>query len=460
MSLKIQQNLNQNLRISHKMQQALSVLSLSHDDLKTAIEKELLENPLLEAVEPDSFHHPSKHIQRAHRHLHNSLESYYEKKNKNSKSSFEDFLTESPSLKSFVLNQVKMSFFSKKIKLVLPLLISYLDDRGYLNLDFKELSSQEQISLSLLKATLKALQSLEPLGLGGRDLKECLLIQLQHRKENTRTATLIIQNHLQNIKDKKYKAIAYDLNISLEELKTGFKIIQSLEPNPGRSFSSQPTVFVRPDLYIYKDNETYSVFLNNEELPHLKLSYEYTKYIKKKLSSEEKKYFQERKNSAHWFIQSLQQRQEKIKRLAHCLISRQKDFFEKGASHLKPLTMQEIATEMGVHVSTISRTVNNKYAYTNQGVISLKTFFQKGLTTKKGEGISIPVIKKAIKKWIEEEDPQQPFSDKQLKDKLYETFYISLLRRSVSQYRVSMGIPSLTVRKWNFLNSQSLSSSL
>ena len=461
MSLKLQQHLSQKLTISHKMQQSLSILALSHEELKQAIQKELLENPLLETVETNESNNSDKNQSKiSNFKIYDTLESTYEKRKKNSEAPMEDFLTEPISLKSFVLNQVEMSFFPREIKVILPFFISSLDDRGYLNLDLNELALQEKIPLSLLNKSLSALQSLEPMGLGGRNLEECLLIQLRHKKEDTTIPSLIIRNHLQNIKEKKYKAIAYDLNISLKEFKRCLKIILSLDPSPCRNFSSQPTVFVRPDLYIYKENEDYQVFLNKEELPQLKLSYEYTQSIKRNrtLKAQEKKYLNEKINSAHWFICSIQQRQEKMKKMAYCLIKHQKAFFEKGFFYLKPLTMQELANEMAVHVSTISRTVRNKYVYTAQGIVPLKIFFQKGLVTDKGGAVSVLAIKRIIKKWIEEEEPQKPLSDEELREKVCEHFQISLLRRSLSQYRSSMSIPPARVRKWNFLNSQSLSS--
>ena len=283
--------------------------------------------------------------------------------------------------------------------MILPFLISYLDEMAYLDLDIKELAEKEKISFSLLKEALKALQSLEPIGVGGRDLKECLLIQLKHKKEDTKNAGLIVKHHLQNIKDKKYKVIAYDLDIPLEETMKLCRLIQSLEPNPARNFSSHPTVFIRPDLYIYKQGYEYHVILNKEEFPELRFSYEYAKSIKNsgKFKPLEKKYFNEKTTSAHWFIRAIEQRQEKIKKIGYYLIKHQKDFFEKGISYLRPLKMQDLADEMAVHVSTISRTVHNKYAHTPQGMVTLKSFFQKGLTNEKGGLISIIKIKEIHK---------------------------------------------------------------
>ena len=459
MPLKLNFGLNQKLTISHRMQQSLTVLSLSYEELNQAIQQELLENPLLETVKPvhsPSFHRTHSEAQSFR--MYDFLEANYKKTNKVSQFSAEDYLSEPVSLKSYVLQQAEMSFFPKKVKVLLPVLISYLDDRAYLNLDIEEMAEKEKIPLHLLQESLKALQSLEPIGLGGRNLKECLLIQLRHKKEDTKKAELIVKHHLKNIIDKKYKAIAYDLNISMEETVRLCRLIQSLEPNPARNFSSQPTVFIRPDLYIYKQGTNYHVILNKEDTPNLRFSHEYVKAIKKtgKLNPQEKKYLNEKTTSARWFIRAIQQRQEKIKKIANYLIKYQKGFFEKGDSYLQPLKMQDLADEMAVHVSTISRTVNNKYAYTPQGIVALKHFFQKGLMTERGDFISISRIKEAIKQWINEEEPGNPLSDGDIRDKIYEVFHIYLLRRSISQYRSSMNIPPIRVRKLSFLKTPSI----
>ncbi len=457
MSLKLEYRFNQKLTISHRMQQSLSLLSLSQEELNQAIQQELMENPLLETVEStDSSLFDSKKAEFSSFKRPNTLNTSFVRPESHSNGFIEDFLTEPVSLKSYVLKQVEMSCFPRKIKLILPLLISYLDERAYLNLDLKELTEKENISLNLLEAALSALQSLEPSGLAGRDLKECLLIQLRQKKENTEKACLIVRNHLENLKDKKYTVIAHDLNLSFEETLKLCRLIQSLEPNPGRSFSSQPTVFVQPDLYIYKEGQRYSVFLNKDSIPDLRFSYKYAKLIScsGKLKPEEKKYLSEKTTAAHWFIRAIQQRQEKIQKIAEYLITHQRDFFEKGRSHLKPLKMQDLADYMAVHVSTVSRVVSHKYAYTPQGIMALKYFFQKGLITKNGDSVSLLKIKESIKKWINDEEPHNPLSDGQLQSKIQEEFHVYLLRRSIGQYRASMGIPPLRVRKLNFLNLQ------
>ena len=460
MSLKLNFSLSQKFRFSQKIKQSLRILSLSHEELSSAIQKELLENPLLEAVELEDSAQSLKPVFKS-----SSSESFaydtkiftgLERDFKNSSpplisSNLEEQTKEPVSLKSYVSQQAEMSCFSQTIKLILVILISHLDERGYLDLDLRQLSEQEKIPFSLLEKSLKALQSLEPAGLGARNLKECLLIQLQNKKEEK--AQLIVENHLQNLKNKKYKAIAYDLNICLKEFYRLKRIIQSLEPNPARNFSPLPTVYVQPDIYICKQGEEFEVLINKENIPVLRFSKEYALEIKTsgQLKSLEKKYIAEKAYSAQWFINSIQKRQEKLKKLAHYLIAHQKDFFERGGL-IQPLKMQDLASAFDIHISTISRTIQNKHAHTPHGLIPLRHFFQKGLTTEQGHQIAISAIKKAIKQLIEAENPENPLSDEDLRNKLQDKFQIYLLRRSVGLYRSSMNIPPLRVRRRAFLN--------
>ena len=207
-----------------------------------------------------------------------------------------------------------------------------------------------------------------------------------------------------------------------------------------------------PSLYIFKEGGDYHVVLNQEDIPPLKVSSTYNKSLQERsFKTEEKKYFQEKINSANWFIHSLQQRQERLKRIAYILIHYQRDFLEKGPDHLKTLKMQDLAKEMSVHVSTISRIVNNKYAYTPRGLLSLRSFFERGVRTyKTALSVPAPVIKQAIKKWIEEERIENPISDDQICKKILKHFHIPLLRRSVADYRNSLGFPSSQKKKKTF----------
>ena len=450
MALKLSLGLKQKMAMSQRLQQSLSVLSLSHEELNQAIQEELLENPLLETQDRPALGSSSEKNEEIHHfRAFDFFEPDYRRAKKiNKEINKEPFVKQALELKSYIEQQVETYCFPKNIKIILSFLISSLDERGYLDLNLEELSHTENIPLPFLQKALKILQSLEPAGLAARSLEECLLIQLKQKKQDSREAGLIVNQHLQNIKNKKFKVIAYDLNISLDKTLKICQQIQSLEPHPGRNFVSQPTCFPQPDLYIYKQGSDYRVVLNRELFPELKFSHKYAKFVKeaRKLSDSEKKYLSDKSSSARCFIRSIQQRQETIKKIAYKLIQYQREFFEKGPSYLQALKMQDLADQIAVHVSTISRAVHNKYVHTPQGMFPLKSFFQKGLINQAGVMICKSKIKKSIKQWIQDEDSSKPLSDAQISERLYKVFHIHVQKRSVSQYRSSMGIPPIKIR--------------
>ena len=407
------------------------------------IQKELLENPFLEKEEGFLLKESSKFR------MYDFLESDFRKKtNFKGEEGSKDFSEREETLKSHALNQVQQSFFSAKLKEVLNLLISHLDERAYLRLDLKELSKKEKIPQPLMASALKTLQSFEPAGLGARNLQECLALQLRRKKADPRAET-IARYYLSALKDKKYPYIAGELDLPLEETKQLCREIEKLQPNPAVNFSSEPTFFVRPDLYIYKQGHEYHVIFNTENLSSVRFSQSYLKAVKQsgKLNFQDKKYLRNKTKEARVFVQAIQQRQEQIKKIVYYLIEYQSAFFEKGPAGLKPLTMSDVAEKMSVHVSTISRTVHNKHAHTPHGLIALKSFFVKGAWTSKGGKVSLDLIKKGIRKWLSEEDPKKPLSDKQIKEKVSASFHVDLSRRRIAQYRQEMQIEPLRARK-------------
>ena len=447
MSLRQNQQIQQSLIISPAMQQALNILALSQEELSQAIQKELLENPFLETLDPklDSSLYKNNKSQSLPK------ESFFSSYNRDKANgfSFEESLVEPESLKSHILKQAETACFPQNVKAVLPLLISHLDERGRLNLCFEEVAKKELISYPLWIKALKALQSLEPAGIGATNLEECLLIQLRWKKAPPQAESIVI-NHLHNIKDGKFQRIAYDLNISLEETFKLCQMIQSLEPYPARIFASTAEVCIRPDMYIYKEMGVYKARLNQEHIPDLKISQEYRRLLKIKkqgLNQKEKNYLIEKSKKAGWFIHTIRQRQERIIKIVSLIAQKQKDFFDEGQMSIQPLKMCEIAREVNVHTSTISRAVNGKYAATPRGMIALKHFFQRGVIPDGSIHVSVTRIKEHIKKWIDAENRDDPLSDNILSDKIYKKFHIRLMRRRIGAYRASMGIPPLHNRR-------------
>ena len=265
----------------------------------------------------------------------------------------------------------------------------------------------------------------------------------------------LILNHLELLKDKKYPYIARELNLKIKEVKRLVEILKSLQPNPAFNFSSEPTVFIRPDIYIYKEKDSFHILFNKENLPSLRISSFYVNCLSQKniLSLEERKYMKNKKKSADFLIQALYLREERIKKITAFIIKHQEEFFHKGFPFLKPLKMTDLAEDLCIHVSTVSRAVNNKYAQTPHGMIALRDFFIKAISSSFINSPSVRKIKESLKKWIEEEDSQDPLYDEDLKARVKKTFKVNLTRRRISQYRLSLNIPKRSIRRLNFLYS-------
>ena len=442
--MKLSFNLNQKLAMTMKLQQSIQMLVLPHQELKEKIEEELLNNPLLETVEPDDYSKFSKKASDLKLSSFSSLA--YERKPENN--FLDNVIAEEKTLKNHLLWQVQMSPGSTQEKSMLALLISHLNDQGYLDTSLEELAQKDNLSLDQLGMQLKILQGMEPAGVGARSLKECLLIQAQQLQEDTNDMVNLIQNHLHLLESKEYEQLALLMNLEKEEVIELHQIIASMEPHPARGFSDTSTVYVTPDIYIYEEDGDYKVALQEEGLPRLQISSSYEKWLQKSSSDKEvKKYAKEKRNDGHWFIRSLIQRQETIRKVCYSVIRHQKDFFDKGPQFLKPLILKDVAEEVGVHRSTISRVTSRKYVHTPHGLVSLKYFFNAGLRNDQGEMIPVDAVKKKIRNLISKEDSLKPLSDQHLSSNIHQEFQLSLSRRTVAQYRDSLGISSIRKRK-------------
>ena len=464
LSLKAQLKLSQQLSMTAQLQQSIKLLSLNHQEIRDRIQEELLENPVLQTEEDshqeeeeetsllsneDRLQEDIKSLQEWAEVSKGSSNQSLSRERKNNENTFEQFLSEPVTLKSHLLWQAQISRLSKESKSLLVILIFDLDERGYLTSSLEELAQRENLPIKGLESALEALQNMDPLGVGARNIKECLFIQARYLEEDTKDMVLIINNHLENLQNKNYQDISSQLNISIEEVLDICKIIKSMEPIPAQNFSSQPTEYITPDVYIYKKGNEYKVSLNEDGFPHLRIDNQYKKILNKSSPhrSDMKRYIKEKVQTGDWFIRSLLQRQETIKKVVASLVKHQRDFLDHGFLHLKPLILQDIAQDISVHISTVSRVTSNKYIHTPQGLIPFKYFFNPGVLNAMGESISIPVIKYRIKEWIGQEDIKRPLSDGDIVVKLSEDLHLSLSRRTVAQYRDSIGIPSVNKRK-------------
>ena len=462
-SLKTQLNLNQSLKMTAWLQQSIKLLTLSRLELKEAVEQELLSNPLLENEEgsygeTDDSSKETKESENDTSDSYSQMEEYshYNRRNRGNNSdnapSFENFIPEPETLKSHLEWQAQVSPLSNEDKCLVFLLISHLNEKGYLNTSLEELMEQESLSQDELEKALFVLQSMDPSGIGARDIRECLLIQTRSFRNQKEDLTFIIKNHLHNLERQNYKVIAQDLKKPLKETKKLCQMIMSFNPAPAKNFSTQPVSYIIPDIYIYKEGNEYKTRLHRDSFPKLTISLHYKKniHIPEKHKKDMKKYFQEKTHSGQYFIRSLQQRKDIITKVMNSLIKYQREFFDTGPSGLKHIILKDVANDIGVHPSTVSRATANKYVHTPRGIFSLKYFFSVSRTNSIGQNVSMASIKTQIKEWVSKEDPTHPLSDSSLTNKIHNHFQVKISRRVVSKYRESLGLLSSMKRRKRF----------
>ncbi len=297
---------------------------------------------------------------------------------------------------------------------------------------------------------MNIVKTLEPAGVGARNLQECLMFQLERIEKHHELEGIIVTQHLDKVEKRRLDLIAKEESCSIEQVKDAINIIRMLEPWPGRQFVDDSTRYIVPDIYVSKIGKDYVISLNDDGIPKLRVSPYYMNLMKESAigDKDSRTYIQERVKSATWLIRSIHQRQQTIYKVTEAIISRQKDFLDSGIDHLKPLVLKEIADQIGMHESTVSRVTTNKYVHTPQGVFELKFFFTNGIKTDSGE-ISSSSLKERIKNLIAAEPENSPLSDQQIAEVLKES-KISIARRTVAKYRESLGIPSSSQRRRAF----------
>jgi RNA polymerase sigma-54 factor len=299
-----------------------------------------------------------------------------------------------------------------------------------------------------VEQALKKIQEFEPVGVGARSLQECLLIQVEVKRLDNFLVRPIIENHLKNLENRNYALIAKELKVSIEEVRQAVDIISNLEPKPGRSFDSMEIRYVNPDIYVYKMGDDYEISLNEDGLPKLRINSYYRDALSgnAEVSEDTKNYIQNRLKSAIWFIKSIHQRQKTIYRVAKSIINFQQDFLENGIAQLKPLTLRQVAEDVQMHESTVSRVTTNKYMYTPQGVFELKFFFNSGIARIQGDQVASESVKDKIKQLVMSENSENPYSDQDIVN-LLKKANIVIARRTVAKYREMLGLLSSSKRK-------------
>jgi RNA polymerase sigma-54 factor len=318
-------------------------------------------------------------------------------------------------------------------------LLGNLDENGYLTVDIEDLAFQTRQDFDTVERVLRRIQQLDPPGVGARNVRECLLLQIRALGKEDSIAYRIVRDHLDLLEAKKYDRIARELGVSIEEVVNATQFIATLEPRPGRNFGEDETRYVIPDVFVHKVGDELVVTLNDEGLPRLRVSNYYRRILHENGAEDAKRYIQEKLRSAAWLIKSIHQRQRTLYLVTQSIVRFQRAFFEHGISHLKPLVLKDVAMDVGMHESTVSRATANKYVHTPQGTFELKFFFTSSLQTADGDEVSAESVKERIREIIAAENPRKPLSDQQIA-KLLAKENIAIARRTVAKYREMMGL--------------------
>jgi RNA polymerase sigma-54 factor len=362
---------------------------------------------------------------------------------------FLDSIAVQETLQQHLMTQLNQTVLNANDRKTAELIIGNIDDNGFLQSTPEEMALSSGIAKEDFEKMLALIQSFYPPGVGARDLRDCLLIQLQRARKESSLEYKIISGHMEDLGKRRFPEIARRMNINVEEVQKCANNIAQLNPRPGQAFAAAPQNYVLPDLTVEKVDGDYQIILNNEQIPHLRISNIYKDIIAQSDNgSEVKDYIRDKIRSGKFLIRSIHQRQQTISNIAQQIVSRQRDFLDHGSSHLKPMTMKEIADTVGVHETTVSRAVSGKYVATPQGVFEMKYFFTPGYQTATGESMSNTSVKEAILDLVKHEDGNAPLSDQEIVEILSDRG-VPIARRTVAKYRTELNIlPSNMRRKY------------
>lgn len=477
MEMRQQLKMSQQLVMTPQLQQAIKLLQLTRLELQDVVRQELEENPLLEETveaedirevepleaaekenDPNSQENEFHEVETGEDTL-RDWDSYLDGYNYSSgeqysgedeHSSFENLLTRKDTLIDHLLWQLHMGPFSEHEVCIGEEIIGNIDEEGYLRASLEEVAQTCSVNEGEVLPVLERIQEFDPTGVAARDLRECLLIQARFLGMQGSVVERILLNNINDLETRKYKQIARDLKVDINQVLMAAKIIGEFDPRPGRGFGSEDVQYISPDIFIYKVADDYVVMLNEDGLPNLKVNSFYLEARSNgSMDSRAEDYVSEKIRSAQWLIKSIQQRQRTIYKVAKSIVKFQREFLDRGIEHLRPLVLRDVADDIGMHESTISRVTTNKYMQTPLGLFELKYFFNSGLSTSEGDFVSSESVKNRIKDIIENEDPKKPLSDQRIAEMLSgET--VNIARRTVTKYRELLRLGSSSERKRHF----------
>jgi len=477
LELRQQLRLTQQLVMTPQLQQAIKLLQLSRLELLEVINQEMEENPVLEDVPEDGSKDVSAEgggdpaseptespdlkpvtvEERAREDIdwssylgeYNAPGPIHFEAEEREVPEYDNFLARRESLNEHLMWQLLLCGVTPKEEEIGSAIIGNLNKDGYLQATIDEIASMTEADTSQVEKVLSRMQCFDPFGVCARDLPECLLIQVKHLGLHDSIVIQIIQDQLKHVENKNYKAISRALGVSMDDVFTAVEVIIGLEPKPGREFSDDEPQYISPDVFVYKMGDEFVIVLNEDGLPKLRISSFYKEALSNKgdeFSSPTKDYIQNKLRSAVWLIRSIHQRQRTIYKVVESIVSFQRDFLENGIAHLGPMVLRDVAADIGMHESTVSRVTTNKYVHTPQGIYELKFFFNSSISRFDGETIASASVKEKIRRIVESEDPAKPYSDKKMVD-ILKASNISIARRTVAKYREMLGVLPSNKRK-------------
>jgi RNA polymerase sigma-54 factor len=499
MKLRLGLRLTQKLIMTPQLQQAIKLLQLSRLELQQVLSQQLMENPLLEEIQaeaeaadvgtgdeaeekrgidqPDAGEPDDPQAEGSEKledlspadwedYFDNdrlTAPTEYPSASQEEYASYEQTLAKPTSLEEHLLWQLGLCELSEEGKAVGRIIIGNIDDDGYLRTALAEIAADARVPVEKVESVLEHVQTFDPAGVGCRDLRECLLIQIRHLNrglrrsvrgtQGTLTGSLveaIVANHLKDLEKKRYDRIARALGVSLQEVCEATRVIEGLEPKPGRPYFTADNHVVVPDVFVMKSEGEWVVVLNEDGLPRLRISSYYKRLMANKSSHADgtRAYLEEKLRGAQWIVRSIEQRNKTIVKVVQSIVKFQENFFDIGIEHLKPLVLKQVAEDIGMHESTISRVTANKYLYCPQGLLPLKFFFNAGIqrSDQDADELSSVTVREMIRKMVAEEDAQHPLNDQEIVARLQRD-HIVIARRTVAKYRSEVHIPPARQRK-------------
>ncbi|MFQ5776849.1 MAG: RNA polymerase factor sigma-54 [Terriglobia bacterium] len=467
---KLQLKVTQKQILTPGLVQMVSLLQLNRLELRTMIEQELMENPVLEDLADDGLPRegePSEDgFEKAEAEaapeeqdpfeefdMKAIFEEYMDATERRSerevieRPAYESFLSPPSTLADHLEWQLGLSMAADEVKEAVRSIIGNLNEDGYLTATLEEIAASGEHELAHVEEALRLTQEFDPLGVAARDLCECLLLQLRPLEPESALAEQIVCGHMKQLQNKQYRELARALNRPLPAVLAAVEVIKRLDPRPGLRYNRTQPRLIEPDVFFVKAGEDYQVLMNEDEQPQLRLSPIYRRLLDRRTAPQEvRRYVRDRYNAAIQLLKNIQQRRHTIQRVCETIVRQQRDFLDRGPDYLKPLLIKNVAEEVGVHPSTVSRAVANKYAHTPQGVLELRSFFSEAVGGPSGQSTSLLTLKRRVRKMIEEENASRPLTDERIAQRLAEEG-IHVTRRTVAKYREDMRIPSTHQRR-------------